>query len=130
MSKADEPLPVFVVLETFGTEVNGVPTTYVKGDTIDPRHPSVKRWPKLFGPLALTHPVPASVLSFAAKMAEARAAAKAAKEAQSAEEAATAANAAEEQAAAAAAAAKTTLEATAGLVDVQDVAPTPEVKAK
>jgi hypothetical protein len=46
------------VLESFGTEVDGVPVTYQRGDTIDPAHPSVRRWPLRFGPLVLTHPLP------------------------------------------------------------------------
>lgn len=124
MSKVDELVPVFVVLETFGTDIDGVPTTYHKGETIDARHPSVKRWPTRFGPLSLSHPVPASVLSFAKKMADARAASKAAKEAAAAEDAAK--QAAEEAEAQAALEAKAALEA----VPVQDALATPEVRAE
>lgn len=60
MAKADEPTSgIYMVLESFGTEINGSPVTYVKGETIDADHPHVKRWPKFFGPLVVTHPAPA-----------------------------------------------------------------------
>ena len=57
MAKEDQP--VYVVLESFGTEINGAPFTYAKGETIDADHPHVKRWPKFFGPLVVMHRTPA-----------------------------------------------------------------------
>lgn len=66
---AKEDPPILVVLESFGTEVGGIPINYVKGETIDADHPAVKRWPQFFGPLVVLHRTPSR-----ARMPEVRAA--------------------------------------------------------
>ena len=59
MAKADEPAAVLVVLESFGAEIDGSAITFHRGETVEPAHPAVKRWPDRFGPLVVMHRVPA-----------------------------------------------------------------------
>jgi len=73
MANEIDPPAAYVVLESFGTEIDGVPVTYRKGEPVHPDDPAVKRWPKAFGPLLFPHAHPAR-RGFAEKMAEARAA--------------------------------------------------------
>ena len=54
--KADPPV-AYVVLESFGTDIDGVPVTYRKGEPVHPADPMVKRRPSFFGPLTFPHPV-------------------------------------------------------------------------
>jgi hypothetical protein len=52
MAKASEPA-VRVVLASFATDDD----TYQKGEIIEADHPSVKRWPDMFGPVVFRHPM-------------------------------------------------------------------------
>jgi hypothetical protein len=58
MAKAQtEPPALYVVLESFTTDIDGVPTAYRKGEPIHPDDPLLRRMPSAFGPLAFPHPV-------------------------------------------------------------------------
>jgi len=73
MAKDIDQPAAYVVLESFGTEIDGVPVTYRKGEPVHPDDPALKKWPKAFGPLVFPHALSARP-SFAEKMAAARAA--------------------------------------------------------
>jgi hypothetical protein len=62
MAKAPEAPAAYVVLESFTTEIDGVPVAYRKGEPVDPADPLIRRLPKAFGPLVFPHPVKRAVL--------------------------------------------------------------------
>jgi hypothetical protein len=70
MAKAESPA-LYVVLESFVGQLDGVDVTYRKGEPIHPDDPGLRKWPKAFGPFAFPHPVRSG---FAERMAEAKAA--------------------------------------------------------
>lgn len=59
MARTDKPTEtaLYVVLESFTTDIDGVPVTYRQGEPIHPADIAIKRNPKAFGPLVFPHPV-------------------------------------------------------------------------
>ncbi len=59
MARVTTPAPpiALVVLESFVTDVDGVPVAYRKGEPVDPRDPVVRKHAKAFGPLVFPHSV-------------------------------------------------------------------------
>jgi len=57
MAKAVETPALYVVLDSFVTEVDGEPVTYRKGEAVHPDDPILKKNPTAFGPFAFVHPV-------------------------------------------------------------------------
>ena len=57
MAKAVDPPAVYMVLDSFVVEIDGVPVSYRKGEPIHPEDRALRKWPKLFGPLVFPHPV-------------------------------------------------------------------------
>lgn len=55
--KATEQPTVFVVVEAFVADIEGVPTVFTRGEPIEPDHLAVKRWPEHFAPLEFVHKV-------------------------------------------------------------------------
>jgi hypothetical protein len=52
-----EPPALYVVLEPFVAEENGVMVAYRRGEVIHPDDPHVKSMPSRFGPFEFPHPV-------------------------------------------------------------------------
>jgi hypothetical protein len=57
MAKSDSPL---VVLQSFIGRISGVDVQFRQGDSIDPSHPAVKKWPDFFGSPVIRHDVEAA----------------------------------------------------------------------
>ena len=53
----DQPPVVHVVAESFVIDVDGVPTSYRKGEPIEADDPLIKRNPQHFEPLVYPHPI-------------------------------------------------------------------------
>lgn len=53
MAKTDSP--PLVVLQSFVGKVDGADIQFRQGESIEPSHPAVKKWPHFFGPSNVRH---------------------------------------------------------------------------
>lgn len=63
MAKVPSETPaLYVVLESFVVDEDGVPVAYRKGEIIQPEHPVRKSRARLFGAFAFPHPIRARMV--------------------------------------------------------------------